>query len=259
MPNAFVYASVADRYARARPYFHPQVMERLRSRLDLTAPLKAALDVACGTGDSTSALQLLALRVTGTDVSPAMLGEARARFPNLIFVEAPAEHLPFADSTFGLVTVAMAFNAFDQWAFLQEAHRVLTHPGWLVVYQAEFLGDMAEHLGFKDWFGTVFTSRFPQAVPDMEPLWVDVKQAKPFAVGPLERFTTQVQWTPEQLVMYLTTLGRTVAVIEQGDQTLEAVQTWLLSEVRRLYRADEGTFLFHGALRVLQTHGEAAG
>ena len=259
MPNAFVYASVADRYVQARPYFHPQVMERLRDQLGLTAPLEAALDVACGTGNSTAALRLLASQVTGTDVSPAMLSEARTRFPELSFVEAAAEQLPFEAATFDLVTVAMAFNAFDQEAFLQEAYRVLKHPGWLVVYQSEFLGEMTEHPAFKAWFETVFAPRFPQAAPPVEPLWVDVKQATGFEVGSLERFTTSVHWTPEQLVTYLTTLGRTVAVIEGGGQHLEAVQAWLLTETRGLFKTETATFQFPGALRILRTRNGSGG
>ncbi|WP_407540094.1 class I SAM-dependent methyltransferase [Deinococcus radiomollis] len=197
--------------------------------------------------------RLLASQVTGADVSPAMLGEARTRFPELSFVEAAAERLPFEAATFDLVTVSMAFNAFEQGKFLREARRVLKRPGWLVVYQSEFLGDMPEHPAFKTWFGTVFAPRFPQPAPPVEPLWVDVKQATGFEVGSLERFTTQVRWTPEQLVTYLTTLGRTVAVIEGGDQDLEAVQAWLLTEVRGLFEGNEATFCFPGALRVLST------
>ncbi|GGR21029.1 hypothetical protein GCM10008957_36620 [Deinococcus ruber] len=146
-----------------------------------------------------------------------MLSEAHTRFPELSFVEAAAEQLPFETDTFDLVTIAMAFNAFAQGAFLQEAHRVLKHPGWLVVYQSEFLGDMAEHLAFKAWLGTGFAPKFPQALSPAEPLWVDVKHATGFEVGVLERFTTSVHWTPEQPMTYLTTLGRTVAVIEGGE------------------------------------------
>ncbi|WP_407572482.1 hypothetical protein [Deinococcus altitudinis] len=106
---------------------------------------------------------------------------------------------------------------------------------------------------------TVFAPRFPQAAPFMEPLWVDVKQATGFEIGSLERFTTEVHWTPEQLVRYLTTLGRTVAVIEAGDQTLEGVQAWLLTEVRGLFKTDEGIFQFPGALRVLRKQAGTAG
>ncbi|WP_184116480.1 class I SAM-dependent methyltransferase [Deinococcus metalli] len=68
----------------------------------MNALLPTALDVACGTGNPTAALRQLANAITGTDVFPAMLKQAQARFPDLTFVEAPAEHLPFGPSSFDL-------------------------------------------------------------------------------------------------------------------------------------------------------------
>ena len=57
--NYFSHASVAERYAKHRPYFHPVVMERLR-RFTGATKFGRALDVACGTGQSTRALAELA-------------------------------------------------------------------------------------------------------------------------------------------------------------------------------------------------------
>lgn len=55
--NPFVHATAAQRYAKARPYYHPAVMECVMAYLKLGMPVERALDVACGTGQSCRALK----------------------------------------------------------------------------------------------------------------------------------------------------------------------------------------------------------
>ena len=74
--NYFAYETVAQRYARHRPYFHPRLIERIRRRLNLDEPVESALDVGCGTGQSTVALMALAREVIGADISAPMLAAA---------------------------------------------------------------------------------------------------------------------------------------------------------------------------------------
>lgn len=74
--NYFAHQTAARRYARSRPFFHPLVVARIKSFLKLRAPLRCALDVACGAGQSTVALREIAERVVGADVSKEMLREA---------------------------------------------------------------------------------------------------------------------------------------------------------------------------------------
>jgi len=51
--NYFAYQSAASRYASARPYFHPLVIGKIKDYLQLQEPLQRALDIGCGTGQST--------------------------------------------------------------------------------------------------------------------------------------------------------------------------------------------------------------
>jgi ribosomal protein S18 acetylase RimI-like enzyme len=53
--NHFVHRSAAQRYAAARPYFHPMIIEKIAAFIG-TSRVIAALDVACGTGQSARAL-----------------------------------------------------------------------------------------------------------------------------------------------------------------------------------------------------------
>ena len=52
------------------------------------------LDVACGTGKSFLPLLERGYDVTGCDISPAMLAEARAKAPDVVLVEADMRELP---------------------------------------------------------------------------------------------------------------------------------------------------------------------
>ena len=74
--NYFAHATAARRYAAARPYFHPLVIDRVRTLCGIATRLPVALDVACGTGQSAVAALAIADRVVACDVAPDMLREA---------------------------------------------------------------------------------------------------------------------------------------------------------------------------------------
>ncbi len=146
----FAHRTAAERYARSRPYFHPLVIDMIRERLALAAPVGRALDVACGTGQSAVALRAIAAAVVGTDVSRPMLAAA-PRAAGLRYVVAAAEALPLAEGVFDLLTVALAFHWFERERFLAEARRVLRPEGWLVIYNNGFSGTMRENADFARW------------------------------------------------------------------------------------------------------------
>jgi arsenite methyltransferase len=96
------------------------------------------LDLGCGAGtDSLVAVQMVGDvgRVTGVDMTPAMLAKARASAAgmgarNVEFVEAEAEHLPFADESFDVVISNGVIDLIpDKDAVFGELHRVLASGG----------------------------------------------------------------------------------------------------------------------------------
>ncbi|MCB9153636.1 MAG: class I SAM-dependent methyltransferase [Caldilineae bacterium] len=121
--NLFVHSSAAKRYASARPFFHPLIAARIAAFTGI-ARFARALDVACGTGQSSRALTEIADHVDAVDVSPEMIAEAEPH-ERVSYHTGRAEAVPFPDRTFDLVTVGLAFHWFDQADFLREAHRVL--------------------------------------------------------------------------------------------------------------------------------------
>ncbi|MFF9525643.1 class I SAM-dependent methyltransferase [Streptomyces achromogenes] len=109
-----------------------------RTVLDLIPPGPGRLlDVACGTGIVTRRLAAArpGLRVTGADLTPAMLRRAAARLPGRV-VRADSRRLPFPDGTFDAVTTIWLLHLLDDpadlRAVLAECARVL-RPGGVYV------------------------------------------------------------------------------------------------------------------------------
>jgi SAM-dependent methyltransferase len=248
--NAFAHATVAERYARGRPYYHPIVIDQIWQMLGLNSPVPRALDVGCGTGQSTLALLDLAQEVVGIDPSPAMLAHA-PHDPRLTFIVALAEDLPFPDNSFDLITVAAAFHWLDRERFLAEAARALRPAAWLVPYDNAFFGVMEDQPDFADWVREVYAAHYPSPPRDRRPLTEEVDHFG-FHLRETKRYTNTVIFTPGELVAYLLTQSNIVAAVEEGRESVEEVATWLISEVTPLFPGPRATFRFGGTVTYLQ-------
>jgi SAM-dependent methyltransferase len=249
--NAFAHATAAERYAASRPYYHPVVTNLIRQTLGLHTPVRLALDVGCGTGQSSLALLDLAESVVGVDTSPVMLTHG-PEGPRLTFVVAPAEELPFPSETFDLITVAAAFHWFARERFLAEAQRVLRSAAWLVIYDNAFLGMMEEAPAFADWVREVYVARYPAPPRDRRPLTDEEVQRHGFHLTNTVRYTNTVVFSPEELVAYLLTQSNVIAAVEEGRERVEDVRAWLRSAVTPLFPGPHATFRFGGTITYLQ-------
>jgi SAM-dependent methyltransferase len=79
--------------------------------------------------------------VTGVDIAPNMLREARSALPEASFFEGRAEALPFADAAFGLVICAQAFHWFDGPKAYAQIARVLVSGGAIAAFWKNALDD----------------------------------------------------------------------------------------------------------------------
>jgi len=89
----------------------------------------SVLDVACGTGMASEPLLKRGLKVTGVDVSEAMLERARIRLKEAKLVTGNAEDLPFKDGSFDAVVCAQAIHWMDHPKALAEMSRVVVPKG----------------------------------------------------------------------------------------------------------------------------------
>ena len=122
---------------------------RLRPILDRADAV--VLDLCCGTGDLAFSLSRGArAQIIGADFSHAMLVRARQKsgevhratgptptsLPAMSFFEADALRLPFADTSFNLVTTAFGFrNLANYESGLREIHRTLKPGGTIAILE----------------------------------------------------------------------------------------------------------------------------
>jgi ubiquinone/menaquinone biosynthesis C-methylase UbiE len=114
-------------------------------------PADSVLDVACGPGLMACAFAKVARHVTGIDLTPAMIEQAKVMqqangLTNLAWHVGDVQPLPFADASFSLVFTRYSFHHFlDPKTVLAEMVRVCTPGGRVVVVDVFTSGpDQAE-------------------------------------------------------------------------------------------------------------------
>jgi demethylmenaquinone methyltransferase/2-methoxy-6-polyprenyl-1,4-benzoquinol methylase len=107
-----------------------------RLTAEIVAPGDRVLDGCCGTGDLAVAASRRGGIVTGLDFSERMLERARAKAPELEWVQGDLLELPFDDEAFDAATVGFGVrNVADLDAGLRELRRVLRPGGRLAILE----------------------------------------------------------------------------------------------------------------------------
>ncbi len=237
--NYFEPKTAAERYLRGRPDFHNNTIKHIKDFLHLEKKLDKALDIACGTGLSTKALLEIATDVYGTDLSPEMLRLALQ--PHKIhYAVAPAEHQPFADNSFELITVSSGVHWFDIDRFLTEAYRLLKSNSWLILYENHFISEMVDYVDFSKWFPDVYLKKFPSPPRNNDYAWTDENlRTKNLKFISEEKFKNSIQLNKKQLTLYFTTQSNIIAAVEKNQATYEAVENWLDKELNSFFHNDD--------------------
>lgn len=118
------------------------------------------LDVACGTGRFLEdvAANYPRLNITGLDLSPAYVAEARSRLGarrNVTLVEANAETMPLADASQDAVTCIYLFHELPpkiRKVIVAEIARVLKPGGIVIIVDALQTGDTPDYDGLLEFF-----------------------------------------------------------------------------------------------------------
>jgi ubiquinone/menaquinone biosynthesis C-methylase UbiE len=143
-----------DRFNRWAPTYDQSMMQRwffgpvhtkmiqLLMREGPKDPQCSILDIGCGTGCLLHdiSLQWPEARLYGVDPAEQMLAEAHRHNPNVTFMRAPAESLPFPDQTADMVISSISFHHWiDQQRGVREVARVLRPGGWFCLADHNFV------------------------------------------------------------------------------------------------------------------------
>jgi SAM-dependent methyltransferase len=252
MLNYFGDGMDARRYAKARPNIHPTAVDRFRQFARIDAPLSLALDVGCGTGQSTVALTRVAERVIGIDPSADML-KAATRHPKVEYLQSAAERTSFADGQFDLITAAQAFHWFDHDAFLAECYRLLRVPGWLVVYTSWFTGEMKGEPTFSDWFNDEYLGRYPTPPRDRTPITEELARKHSLVLRGEEEFFNEVGMTIQRFTDYQLSTTNVIAAVREGTDSFEDTARWIRESLKTFFSGGrERIFLFTGKIWYLE-------
>ena len=132
--DLFEGATMAAGYAADRPPVHAEVMALVASAADWSEPVGRALDVGCGAGASTRAMQPWARSMVGVDPLPEMVCAASSAVAGAQFAVGSAEWLPIASGAVDVIVTAGALNFVELPRFAAEAARVLNGDGVIAVY-----------------------------------------------------------------------------------------------------------------------------
>jgi ubiquinone/menaquinone biosynthesis C-methylase UbiE len=140
--------SVIDQFTKQAIPFSQKSQLSSQEILDLmvdacgVTPQDTVLDVACGPGLTACAFAKSAARVTGIDITPAMIERAKARqaemsLTNMTWRVGDILALPFPDVSFSLVVTRYSFHhLLDPGAALAEMIRVCEPGGRVMVMDA---------------------------------------------------------------------------------------------------------------------------
>ncbi|MBI5574842.1 MAG: glycosyltransferase [Deltaproteobacteria bacterium] len=141
-------APQSDRWKAKNRYYYESIEKILRFHVP---PGSSVLEIGCGTGDLLHALA--PMRGVGVDVSPKTVEIARAKYPDLSFLEGDAEDLP-VDETFDYVILSDTIGYIEDVQRAFEELRKVCHLRTRVIvtyfnYFWEPLLKLGEQLGLK--------------------------------------------------------------------------------------------------------------
>lgn len=112
----------------------PEITRRIYNHLQLFNNEKV-LDVACGSGNYTIALNGLGLQMSGIDISAEMIRQANMKFDQMNWFISDVRSMPFGSGLFSGVTCILAIHHFqDLIMSFREVNRVLHEKSRFVIF-----------------------------------------------------------------------------------------------------------------------------
>lgn len=213
--NYFLDPVRAAEYHSSRPSFHNEALMALHQKEPVEI-YEHALDVGCGTGQSTEALAYWSKKVTGIDNSQSMLNNA-IKNKKISYQLADAENMPFEKDAFDLLFVASSLHWFEKRKFLNQVSKILRSGGTFLIY------DTYVTEGLTPEFSKAYSRRFPRPFQD-----VQYKEAEleffDLKFVHLHKYNFVSKLNQEEIARYFFNLSNVSAAIEKGEEPLKAFE-----------------------------------
>ena len=136
------FGKTAHDYKTHRQGFPPAFFERLVT-LNVIGASKRVLDMGTGTGTLARGAALAGCQVTGIDIAPALLEQARildkAAGIHIDYHVAPAEQTGLTTESFGTVMAGQCWHWFDRSQAAAEVKRLLVPDGKVVIAHLDWI------------------------------------------------------------------------------------------------------------------------
>jgi SAM-dependent methyltransferase len=215
----FAEREAARRYDQYRPKVRGEALRWLREH-QTVAIYERAVDVACGTGDSTLPLLSVARTVEGIDLSECMLSHARAKG----LMVRKASYADLQGSAFDLISVCMAFHWFDPVAAVSAFKNASADRATWLVYNFALLGHRSDER-VNNWLRAGYLSSFPSPQRGGSEFVVPSGDENLRLVG-AAKGALPVRLTRQSLIGYLTTQSNVEAAVQAGH-SYEAIEAKL--------------------------------
>jgi SAM-dependent methyltransferase len=230
-----LFSQHSKEYAAFRPSYPPALYNFIFSQ---TKNFDSAWDCATGNGQAANDLALRFKKVFATDLSEKQIQNAKPKI-NIEYSICKAEHTPFADNSFDLITVAQAIHWLNFDLFYKEVRRVAKPNSLLAIWGYSLLSinpviDPLINQFYVDVIGSYW---------DKERKFIDEKyQTIPFPFEEIKspEFEMSFEWTLDELAGYITTWSAVQKFIRQNhsnpvDELIKSIQPHWGSE-RKLVR-----------------------
>jgi len=232
-----LFSSNARAYATYRPTYPRELFEYI---LQFVKEKKNAWDCATGNGQAAVALAEYFDVVEATDISEQQIKNA-VQVQNIRYHVCPAEHTPFADDTFDLITVAQAYHWLKWKKFYDEATRTGKQGAVIAAWTYSLFSSDDSRINqlIDHYYYEVIAPYW-----DAERKYVDEGYATvEFDFMPLQvkDFKIEVTWTLEQLCGYLNSWSAVQHYIKKNkvspiEQILPELNKIWISDKPKVFR-----------------------
>lgn len=244
--RSFDSGRIAEGYLK-RPWLHKSVMEKVKEDCGMDQPFGNGLDVGCGAGLSTKALKLICDRVTGTDISEAMIEVCQKTYKEdgYSFYQAKAEETAIPENQYDIVTAAGVINWVERDKFLKNMSQVMEPGGVLIIYDFWITDQMKDREQYTVWYNEKYLKKFPKP-PRKEDVWKQEDLKEYFVMDKQINYDMFYDFTMAEFIDFMMIQSNVNAKIENGEMTECEVRAWMSESLSNIFESQTRTLCFAG-------------